>query len=471
MGGIHTKSQQQNLIKTAKEKYSYNFSDAGNRRITNNDYYRQHNCNDFKSNLRDEIVKETIKHISKIEKRNSSQPKFSSNVRMNDIQNPRMSSVLSPLKTDLLKSVDDTGISNNSDILSKMDSSIHKMSIMDKILTKQSCNSIQQIKTDDSRMSSPVVNETENHKTTSSSLVDGNSNELYCGDRSFSRQAHLVEEKSKIPQSSGFGDISKTFTSNNIPPLSTKLNLPEKNKTSFESTPKHSAGVITNKIAYMNPINPSLQSSTNRYLSNKPPTPPKVNMTRNTTPLSQGSHTGVRSSCSTKSPKGSSHQSRANRSTNEHTVKNHLPHKSGYTSRPSSADVWSRRRIESPQSPVTSCKPKRSSSITQQLENEVAQDKSYYVSRIEYTFYINDTESCQRPFYDRRVEAIARASQCSICLHRPQPGSKPIFYKGIRVLPVTIFARTMISLKRCLARLDMQYPYFNVKAFCPPDMY
>lgn len=118
-------------------------------------------------------------------------------------------------------------------------------------------------------------------------------------------------------------------------------------------------------------------------------------------------------------------------------------------------------------------KPRRSSSISQKLDNTntTPTEKQHCLSRIEYTFYINDNEECQKPFFDRRVEAIARASQCSVCLHKPPAGHKPVYYKGIRVLPVTISARTMVTLKRCIARLDIQYPHYNVKAFCPPDMY
>ncbi|KAF5402842.1 hypothetical protein PHET_03466 [Paragonimus heterotremus] len=138
--------------------------------------------------------------------------------------------------------------------------------------------------------------------------------------------------------------------------------------------------------------------------------------------------------------------------------------------RPSTADHWlsvppGDPALESP------ARLRRSGSTSQNSETEVLIEKPQCLSRIEYTFYINDTEAYQRPFYDRRVEAIARASQCNICLHKPPPGHKPVYYKGIRVLPVTISARTMVTLKRCIARLDMQYPYFNVKAFCPPDMY
>ncbi|VEL23371.1 unnamed protein product [Protopolystoma xenopodis] len=91
-------------------------------------------------------------------------------------------------------------------------------------------------------------------------------------------------------------------------------------------------------------------------------------------------------------------------------------------------------------------------------------------ARLEYTFYIHDVEAFQRPFLDRRVEAVARSCQCAITLHQIEPGQPPLYYKGVRVLPVTVFARHLNSLKRCLARLDSQYPHFNVKAFFPPDI-
>ncbi|KAF8568104.1 hypothetical protein P879_01828 [Paragonimus westermani] len=144
--------------------------------------------------------------------------------------------------------------------------------------------------------------------------------------------------------------------------------------------------------------------------------------------------------------------------------------RTGSLPRPSTVDKWlSVPPADSPaESPVQLRRP---ASTSQNSQTKVVIEKPQCLSRIEYTFYIIDTEAYQRPFYDRRVEAIARASQCTICLHKPPPGHNPVYYKGLRVLPVTISARTMVTLKRCIARLDMQYPYFNVKAFCPPDMY
>lgn len=138
--------------------------------------------------------------------------------------------------------------------------------------------------------------------------------------------------------------------------------------------------------------------------------------------------------------------------------------------KPSEGDRYVRASSLSPR-PQSPLRHKRSSSASRHSVTEAISDRSQCLSRIEYTFYINDTETYQRPFYDKRVEAIARSTNCNVCLHKPPPGHKPVFYKGMRVLPVTISARTMVSLKRCISRLDMQYPYFNVKAFCPPDMY
>lgn len=136
----------------------------------------------------------------------------------------------------------------------------------------------------------------------------------------------------------------------------------------------------------------------------------------------------------------------------------------------SEGDLWA---CVSPvsQPAESTLRQKRCSSTSRHSVTEATSGRSQCLSRIEYTFYIYDTETYQRPFYDKRVEAIARATSCNICLHKPPPGHRSVFYKGMRVLPVTISARTMVSLKRCIARLDIQYPYFNVKAFCPPDMY
>ncbi|KAG5450784.1 hypothetical protein CSKR_101389 [Clonorchis sinensis] len=208
--------------------------------------------------------------------------------------------------------------------------------------------------------------------------------------------------------------------------------------------------------------------SASTLVTDKPPTPPQKTKTTNPTlpetrpPRSVGSAAKIRTADS------GLQFSPMNRLPTP-KLRDHTPAvRSSSLSRPSTADGWS-RIPQDRVSPLTVLKPRRSSSISQNSESE--SEKQQNLSRIEYTFYINDTEAYQRPFYDRRVEAIARASQCSISLHKPPPGHKPVYYKGIRVLPVTISSRTMVSLKRCIARLDMQYPYFNVKAFCPPDMY
>ncbi|TGZ55034.1 hypothetical protein CRM22_010519 [Opisthorchis felineus] len=211
--------------------------------------------------------------------------------------------------------------------------------------------------------------------------------------------------------------------------------------------------------------------SASTLLTDKPPTPPQKSKTTNLPTLPERWPPR---------PAGSAAKIRAADSGLQFSPMNRLPTpklrdrtpsaRSSSLSRPSTSDGWS-RIPQDRVSPLTVLKPRRSSSISQKSESESNTDKQQNLSRIEYTFYINDTEAYQRPFYDRRVEAIARASQCSISLHKPPPGHKPVYYKGIRVLPVTISSRTMVSLKRCIARLDMQYPYFNVKAFCPPDMY
>ncbi|TPP65043.1 hypothetical protein FGIG_04125 [Fasciola gigantica] len=215
--------------------------------------------------------------------------------------------------------------------------------------------------------------------------------------------------------------------------------------------------------------NKSVRRELTSRLSDKPPTPPpKTNLTKSSTVVMQNSNlvaqshyanSKVVSPTKTKQTyqapvmKQNGSSVRCNSAARSPTMKDYV--------------------ISTPQSysvPSSPAKTRRSGSQKSDTEVE-RREKPACLSRIEYTFYINDTDAYQRPFYDRRVEAIARASQCNICLHKPPPGQKPIYYKGNRVLPVTISARTMVTLKRCMARLDMQYPYFNVKAFCPPDMY
>ncbi|VDK20191.1 unnamed protein product [Taenia asiatica] len=88
-------------------------------------------------------------------------------------------------------------------------------------------------------------------------------------------------------------------------------------------------------------------------------------------------------------------------------------------------------------------------------------------SRLEYTFYIRDTDEQRRPFDENTADAIARGCQCSIELITLGKGFPPIFHKGVRVCPVTITTSNMTNLRRCLAKLDAHYPEFNAKAFLP----
>lgn len=88
-------------------------------------------------------------------------------------------------------------------------------------------------------------------------------------------------------------------------------------------------------------------------------------------------------------------------------------------------------------------------------------------SRLEYTFYIRDTNEQRRPFNENTADAIARGCQCSIELISLGKGFPPVFHKGIRVCPVTITTTNMTNLRKCLARLDAHYPEFNAKAFMP----
>ncbi|CAL8071202.1 unnamed protein product [Calicophoron daubneyi] len=207
-------------------------------------------------------------------------------------------------------------------------------------------------------------------------------------------------------------------------------------------------------------------------LVEKPPTPPpKIVLSRPVTPVMQNSNLAVRSSPQRKTFGAANiRHSKSSRLSNL-SYDRYLPtSRASSLPRPSTADQWLGTSSADSFS-GTPLNMRRPSSLSQPSDGDTSVERPHCLSRIEYTFYINDTEAYQRPFFDRRVEAIARASQCNICLHKPPPGHKPVYYKGMRVLPVTISARTMISLKRCMARLDMQYPYFNVKAFCPPDMY
>lgn len=88
-------------------------------------------------------------------------------------------------------------------------------------------------------------------------------------------------------------------------------------------------------------------------------------------------------------------------------------------------------------------------------------------SRLEYTFYIRDTDDQRKPFDDNTADAIARGCQCTIELITLEKGCPPVYHKGMRVCPVTITTTNMNNLRRCLARLDNQFPNFNAKAFFP----
>ncbi|KAL5108946.1 hypothetical protein TcWFU_005302 [Taenia crassiceps] len=88
-------------------------------------------------------------------------------------------------------------------------------------------------------------------------------------------------------------------------------------------------------------------------------------------------------------------------------------------------------------------------------------------SRLEYTFYIRDTDEHRRPFDENTADAIARSCQCSIELITLGKGFPPIIHKGVRVCPVTITTSNMTNLRRCLAKFDAHYPEFNAKAFLP----
>ncbi|CAH8476821.1 unnamed protein product [Heterobilharzia americana] len=288
-----------------------------------------------------------------------------------------------------------------------------KMSITNKN-SKKNDTSLQQMKINEFTINSSVSNK---QKSSYVSHMNRNQSDLCSGDENLSRQ---------------IDNLPKIATLNDTIPLVTKLNTDERNKISFEFVHKQSTGdTCTNKKMYTNPNRPSLQSCINAHLSNKPPTPPqKVHISRVMIPVSQRLNKSIRSSYNGKSPEVSTHQPRRSRSPKIHCGTNSSEHRSSYMPRPLSADPRSHSSVEASSPPVRLLKP-----ITQQPENESGQEKSHCLARIEYTFYINDTESYQRPFYDRRVEAIARASQCSIFLHKPLPGNKPILYKGMRVYP------------------------------------
>ncbi len=85
---------------------------------------------------------------------------------------------------------------------------------------------------------------------------------------------------------------------------------------------------------------------------------------------------------------------------------------------------------------------------------------------LEYTFYIDDTDQMKKPFYDRRICALINIDGCRVSLlDRGFSDKKKIYYKGMPVRPVVITAPTMPSLRRCLGRIDTQFPHFNAKAF------
>ena len=85
---------------------------------------------------------------------------------------------------------------------------------------------------------------------------------------------------------------------------------------------------------------------------------------------------------------------------------------------------------------------------------------------IQYTFYVDDNDICTKPFYDRRMVAIAKTCRCRIYFHaKVSESEKPLYYKGKPVRPVTITSPDMACLKRCLGSIDSQFPYFNCKAF------
>ncbi|KAF7258905.1 hypothetical protein EG68_05059 [Paragonimus skrjabini miyazakii] len=253
--------------------------------------------------------------------------------------------------------------------------------------------------------------------------------------------------------------------------------------TSMKVTPKSTEAVEPSGNLHTGDVQPSLSPKLLRtnsksatytetpYLAEKPPTPPpKAQIFKAQNLTFRNGYISQRPSVRRTSVGPNACHTKGRQTPSPLMQKRSPPTRANSLPRPSTADQW----LSVPPGEPASESParlRRSGSTSQNSETEVLIEKPQCLSRIEYTFYITDTEAYQRPFYDRRVEAIARASQCNICLHKPPPGHKPVYYKGIRVLPVTISARTMVTLKRCIARLDMQYPYFNVKAFCPPDMY
>lgn len=91
---------------------------------------------------------------------------------------------------------------------------------------------------------------------------------------------------------------------------------------------------------------------------------------------------------------------------------------------------------------------------------------------IEYTFYVTDKEICRKPLIDNRVNSIVASCHCFLKIHgRPtnsnyaEQQNKKVFYKGNPVIPVTLKSYNMSSLRKCIGRLDIQFPYFHVKAF------
>lgn len=85
---------------------------------------------------------------------------------------------------------------------------------------------------------------------------------------------------------------------------------------------------------------------------------------------------------------------------------------------------------------------------------------------LQYTFYVDDVEQVKKPFYDRRICALINIDGCTVnLLDREANDKKRTYYKGTPVRPVVISAPSMSALRRCLGRIDTQFPHFNAKAF------
>lgn len=95
------------------------------------------------------------------------------------------------------------------------------------------------------------------------------------------------------------------------------------------------------------------------------------------------------------------------------------------------------------------------------------QTMSFYFRKqdpVEYTFYVDDTESNKEILLGRCMNAIMRQTGCQFIMYESSP-NEPSFYKGRPVVPITVIAPHLSALKKCIGRIESNFPNFNAKAF------